>query len=278
MLKEREEEKDCLNLGCGGVFFPDWTNCDFIPRPGIMGHDLRKPLPFVDEKFSATYSSHVLEHFNPSSGKSFLKEQFRVLKPEGICRVVVPDLETICKLYLKELKATEEGDDDAQQRHRWMTIELLDQMTRETSGGEMRRILNGDHFDFDQVAGRIGDEVLQNQNPSVTLTGSRSDIPKNRRKKKESVPQRLHRKYLKLKLKLQGNDQDPRITGEVHRWMYDRVSLRFLLEKTGFVKCRVCTFDDSGIPQWSKRNLDVSLYGDYPRKPDSLYMEGLKPA
>lgn len=243
-----------------------------------MRHDLRKPLPFGEEVFAATYSSHVLEHFNPSVGKSFLKEQFQALKPGGVCRVVVPDLEAICKLYLEKLEAAEEGDDDARQRHRWMTIELLDQMTRETSGGEMRRILNSDNFDFDQVAGRIGDEVLQNKNPPVILTGSRSDIPGNKEKTKESLPQRLHRKCLKLKLNLLGNDKDPRKTGEVHRWMYDRFSLHLLLQDIGFKKCRVCAFDDSAIPQWEEGNLDISLYGDYPRKPDSLYMEGTKPA
>ena len=247
-----------------------------MPRPGVMSHDLRKPLPFDDEVFGATYSSHVLEHFTPSGGKSFLKEQFRVLQPGGVCRVVVPDLEAICKLYLEKLEEAGDGNDDARKRYRWMTIELLDQMTRDSSGGEMRRTLNSGNFDFEQVAGRIGDEALQKKNPPVVLTGSRSDVPGNQGKDRESLAQRLHRKCLKLKLKLQGASKDPRETGEVHRWMYDRFSLGNLLQEVGFEECRVCAYDDSGIPSWDQRNLDVSLYGNYPRKPDSLFMEAIK--
>lgn len=66
-----------------------------------------------------------------------------------------------------------------------------------------------------------------------------------------------------------------RQTGEIHRWMYDRFSLRRLLEKTGFINVRVCRADESSIPNFNSYDLDM-IEGRI-RKPDSLFMEGIKP-
>jgi hypothetical protein len=57
--------------------------------------------------------------------------------------------------------------------------------------------------------------------------------------------------------------------------MYDRYSLKRLLENTGFVNVKICTANESRIPVYEKYSLDV-LSGIV-RKPDSLYIEGSKP-
>lgn len=59
--------------------------------------------------------------------------------------------------------------------------------------------------------------------------------------------------------------------------MYDRVSLCLLVTRLGFVDFKVVTYLESNIPDWDKYHLDTSLHGLYQRKPDSLYVEVIKP-
>lgn len=65
----------------------------------ILIHDLRKPLPFQTASIEAIYASHVLEHLYLSDAKCLLKDCFRVLRPGGILRMVVPDLRAIIDEY-----------------------------------------------------------------------------------------------------------------------------------------------------------------------------------
>ena len=67
-----------------------------------------------------------------------------------------------------------------------------------------------------------------------------------------------------------------RESGEVHKWMYDRWSLRVLLEKCGFQEIAVCAANESRIPGFERYNLDVTE-SPLVRKPDSLFIEALKP-
>ena len=246
-----------------------------MPRPCVRGHNLTEPLPFKDKTFDAAYSSHVLEHFSRDKGRKFVEEQFRVLKKGGVCRAVVPDLEMLCRSYLDKLDKVSLDDKNSILSYEWGVIELIDQMTREFSGGQMRAFLNKYSNQLNEITDRIGDEALAKQGREVILVGERSDIPVNTAKLSESVSNRLKRKWLKFKSKFSADD-DPRKSGEAHKWMYDRISLANLMSEVGFTVCEVTTFDQSRIPNWSEENLDISLYGNFPRKPDSLYMEGIK--
>ena len=66
-------------------------------------------------------------------------------------------------------------------------------------------------------------------------------------------------------------------SGEKHKHMYDRISLTDLLKYSGFDKIFIQNPTDSLIPDWPAYYLDVNPKGDI-RKPDSLYVEGIKPA
>ena len=66
-----------------------------------------------------------------------------------------------------------------------------------------------------------------------------------------------------------------RKSGEVHRWMYDRYSLRTLCFEVGFEAFEVCQADQSRIDQFSQFGLDA--VDGRPRKPDSLFVECVKP-
>lgn len=103
-----------LNLGCGDVAPDGWENVDNavgarlrkIPvlgricgrflhsdwSPSIVLHDLRKRFPWADGSVDYVYSSHSLEHLTRSDGEHAVREIFRVLRPGGIARIVMPDL------------------------------------------------------------------------------------------------------------------------------------------------------------------------------------------
>jgi SAM-dependent methyltransferase len=74
---------------------PDW------PRD-VQRYDVRKGLRFADGSVRYIYSSHTFEHFTPAESLAVAKECFRVLEPQGILRIVVPDLELIAREYLAD--------------------------------------------------------------------------------------------------------------------------------------------------------------------------------
>jgi hypothetical protein len=62
--------------------------------------------------------------------------------------------------------------------------------------------------------------------------------------------------------------------GEVHRWMYDSVSLTRLLSDSGFVDLRREPLGHSRIGCWESYGLE--LRDGLPLKPGSLVIEGIK--
>lgn len=63
--------------------------------------------------------------------------------------------------------------------------------------------------------------------------------------------------------------------GILHRWMYDRESLRALLQEYGFGEITVRSFDGSQVEGWNAFLLDRNADGT-PYKADSLYIEAQK--
>lgn len=269
-IQRLPEGPACLNIGCGHCFLPEWTNLDLAPARGVQACDIREPLPCPAGTFDATYSSHVLEHLTPAAGRALLGEQFRVLKPGGVCRVVVPDLETICREYLRCLEAAAaQPTPAAVLRYRWMLLELLDQMVRDRSGGLMRQTLDHGEFDEAFVQQRMGDQFARYYRTAASQLSAGRRPP--------SVGRSIARRLKQTLRTLRGQSTDPRESGEAHKWMYDRLSLRLLLTELGFVEFLVCRYNESAIPHWAKYNLDKSPSGERPRKPDSLYVEARKP-
>ncbi len=264
--KSREPEKTegsskLLNLGCGGSLHPAWDNYDFTPvDSGVRPIDLSQSLPFREVSYEVCYMSHVLEHLPRDRVPSLLSEILQILKPGGVLRVVVPDLETIARLYLAELEAAAAGDTDAADRHEWMTLEMFDQMTRSFPGGFMGRFLRVRPLPIsDFIVKRFGSEAKQwlptSDSPGFHL-------------KKEQV-------YATQEVSVKA-ESTYRQSGEIHRWMYDRVSLARILGDLGFECVEVCSAVDSSIPDFATFHLDVDE-GGATRKPDSLFIEARKP-
>ena len=263
-----------LNLGCGTRFLPEWVNCDFRSNSSaVISHDLRKPLPFHSGEFELVYHSHVLEHLTHAEALGFLQECRRVLSPSGVLRVVVPDLESQARSYLAALEqAVATGAASAVDRYDWTLIELIDQMTRERPGGEMRIFMESNRAKS-FVQERIGDEyekVLATAPATDHSTpGLRNFSIRGRVKKYLNgiAARRLGLEFCELEVaRFRG-------TGELHKWMYDRLSLRRLLEVVGFEQIAVRDAQTSSSEDWKNNGLWLDWENSQPRKPFSLYME-----
>ncbi len=102
----------------------------------VLLHDLRKGIPFEDQTVDAVYHSHVLEHIDREAVPGFFGEIRRVLRPGGIHRIVVPDLEGLARNYLASLER--EASDHAETA----VSPMIDQMVRrEAHGTSLQRPL-----------------------------------------------------------------------------------------------------------------------------------------
>ena len=151
-----------VNLGCGLAVAPGWVNVDgslnawvasmpafahkfayrftgsarYYKRDAYLNllqsgawihHDLKYGIPLRDSSADFVYSSHFLEHLIREDATHLLRESFRVLKPGGTLRVVVPDLAYAVSLYTQGRKddmLTQyffvEDDDSYFARHKYM--------------------------------------------------------------------------------------------------------------------------------------------------------------
>ena len=64
----------------------------------------RLPLPFATDSVACYYSSHFLEHLPRSIARNLCADVYRTLRPKGIFRIVVPDLEFAVNNYLQSKK------------------------------------------------------------------------------------------------------------------------------------------------------------------------------
>lgn len=96
-----------LNFGCGGNRLDGWQNFD-------VDCDISKPLPFPDAHANFILAEHVTEHVTTQEAWNFFEECYRVLKPSGVLRVAVPDIERIWfhfqPIYGEAVEAGGHGD------------------------------------------------------------------------------------------------------------------------------------------------------------------------
>lgn len=275
-----------LNLGCGSRFHHEWKNVDFISNhPDVMSCNLTRGIPFKSSSVEVVYHSHLLEHLKKQQAKVFLSECYRVLIPNGIIRIAVPDLEQITRSYLQQLEIAIVDQTSSSPDYDWMLLELFDQMVREQSGGEMGKLLTSEDIPNQAfILQRVGVEAQR----IIDAQGQKTILPtQNLQQILKKVFRKLkswgYGKELLIRLLLDQQDYQAlnigrfRQSGEVHQWMYDRYSLGRLLKECGFIDIQQCAADESKIPNWTSFHLDTEPDGTV-YKPDSLYVEAIKPA
>lgn len=99
MAKTKAAEPLKLNLGGGPVKIEGFTTVDLHDADVV--HDLGVfPWPFEDNSVDEILASHVLEHFTREGGIGFLMECYRILKPGGVLRLAVPDMDKFITAHL----------------------------------------------------------------------------------------------------------------------------------------------------------------------------------
>jgi predicted SAM-dependent methyltransferase len=143
-----------INLGCGLSVAPGWVNLDNSPNGrlakyprlrralwkfGVLSdhhysvpwpssielRDLRKPLPYPDSSVDYVYTSHFLEHLSRKDGSRLIGEVFRVLKPRGLARTVVPDLEVGARTYVAAMQSNPKDASAAAEFLNWLQLSRL---------------------------------------------------------------------------------------------------------------------------------------------------------
>jgi SAM-dependent methyltransferase len=107
-------------------------------RGTTICHNLKKGIPFPSNSADAVYHSHLMEHIDRDGVLGFQKEIFRVLKPGGIQRVCVPDLERLIGDYNKSL-AADDVTREASVRHDASIAAIFEQTVRRSSAGAKGR-------------------------------------------------------------------------------------------------------------------------------------------
>jgi predicted SAM-dependent methyltransferase len=279
-----------LNLGCGDYFSKEreWVNLDFVSSyEGVIAHNLLQGIPFEDDSFDLVYHSHVLEHFSKEDGETLISECFRVLKPNGVLRIAIPDLEIIAKKYLDFLEQgiSNPNDELIRANYEWMKIEMYDQTVRNTSGGNMKKYVRQDNMiNEDFVIQRIGEQGRIMRNNFLNAKNNNKQAQSSEKKNTPSIISRIINKLKKVTKNkiIKFLDINPdhiaigsfRLGGEIHQWMYDRYSLTSLLTHKGGFKIEVRDAFSSYINNWAEYKIDGK--DNVVRKPDSLFIECIK--
>lgn len=114
-----------IHYGCGHSAPNEWLNFDVSPTlriqktpiigtllkrklntkfpPNVRYGDIISGLPVEDNSCDGVYCSHTLEHLSLQDFRTALRNTYKMLRPGGIFRCVVPDLEYSAREYIKAL-------------------------------------------------------------------------------------------------------------------------------------------------------------------------------
>lgn len=146
-------EKCYVHYGCGAAAPKEWKNFDVSPtlriqRTPLLGWMMRSlkrdlfaqnvrygniinGLPVPDDSCDGVFCSHVLEHLSLADFRKALGNTLRIMKPGGLFRCVLPDLEWAGRRYVK---AMDNGEADASLRFMSATMLGLTERPRGLKG------------------------------------------------------------------------------------------------------------------------------------------------
>jgi predicted SAM-dependent methyltransferase len=88
-----------LHLGSGRTPLTGWLNVDVLGAPTDLAWNLNRALPFPTATVDSIFHEHVLEHLPLRDGLTLTQECHRLLKPDGVLRIGVPDAGSYLRAY-----------------------------------------------------------------------------------------------------------------------------------------------------------------------------------
>lgn len=270
-----------INLGCGPIFVDtaDWVNLDFSPSSNAVRQaNLLAPLPFSDSTVGVVYSSHFLEHVPRAAVAGVLTECFRVLKPGGVLRFVLPDLENLCRAYLAHRYA---GDHD---KADFIVLEMIDQCVRDTSGGELGRYYQclRQSTSPERLAMMAFVQERTGEDLTATVQRARKLGGAALRQLASRGGQLVSRAWITSVLKLlpaafRAQNVSLAAVGERHHWLWDFHQLAVALQTVGFIDVNRQSANQSAIADFPFSPLDLDAHGRPRKGAESMFVEARKP-
>lgn len=271
-----------INLACGPIFIENsnWINLDYISSSkSVKKVNLLQRLPFNQGTAELVYSSHFLEHIPKLKVIFFLQECFRILKPGGKIRLVLPDLEEMANNYLLYRKKKEHT------KANFLVLEMIDQCVRKNSGGELlklyKKISNQNNQEkqmIDFIYKRTGEDL---DNKKYDTRSVNDTFLKKLNYFLSSILSRIEKYRIKaclFFLPKAFRDQNVSLAsiGELHHWLWDFYTLKKTLESAGFVEIKRVTALTSQIKDFPFFPLDVDNNKNPRKGLESMYIEATK--
>lgn len=275
--------KHCyINLACGPVFLDNlnWINLDHASSfNAVKKANLLKRLPLKQEVADLVYSSHFLEHIPYAKVIDFLNEILRILKPGGVVRLVLPDLENMANSYVNLRKL---GD---HQKADFLVLEMIDQCVRNIGGGQLGVFYSKIKDHPDQHKSMI-EFIRERTGENLTACSSQQKqnyiFPINFTSILAAIARRIERYWIKIViLALPSAFRDQNIsladTGERHHWVWDFYSLKKVLEAVCFLDVKRVSANTSTFKDFPFYPLDLDDNGKPRKGVESMYIEATKP-
>lgn len=277
-----------VNLGCGPVYVDsaDWLNLDFVTNSkSVLQANLLEKLPVDEGSAKLVYSSHFLEHIPKPQVMHFLAECLRVLKPGGVLRLVLPDLEEMARSYLMFRDAGEHKKAD------FLVVEMVDQCVRRESGGELGKLyrhLRGSDgsasrtelIDFVRV--RTGEQLTPLEASSRQHGEGGGAANRSAQRVIQGLSRRLQQAWIRLLLlgfprAFRAQNVSLAGVGERHHWLWDFHQLQAVLEDVGFTGVSRWSANTSSVADFPLYPLDLDAEGRPRKGMESMYVEAFKP-
>jgi predicted SAM-dependent methyltransferase len=136
MNQRIQQNEICLHIGCGLRAVEGWKNIDSSPslrlsKVPLVGRsicqllgapdwpksaqcgDILKGLDIPNNSCDLVYAAHVFEHLSYKDFFQALDNVYQYLKPAGILRIIVPDLEVYIQRYLENRSDSQQEDQAA---------------------------------------------------------------------------------------------------------------------------------------------------------------------
>lgn len=105
---------DFYNIGSSSFRHPDWINVDHWSEwySKSQGDSIQidwdlltlSPLPVESNTATVVYSSHTIEHVTDAAVQNMFNESYRILKEDGVLRIVAPNIDILYGWYKKGIR------------------------------------------------------------------------------------------------------------------------------------------------------------------------------